>query len=93
MEQDACSILMAGHWRKPEAISKQEGRGAESDARGEVTAEFHSGKRYSKEIAQQRSWTGWQGADAEIMFEAKFLILRKQHCRTGHSTATLPGKE
>lgn len=39
-------------------ISKKEGRGAESDARGKIAAEFHSGERYSKEIFQWRSWRG-----------------------------------
>lgn len=44
--------------RKPGGISNQKGRGAESDSKGEITTEFHSGERYSKEIAQQRSWGG-----------------------------------
>lgn len=37
---------------------KEEGTGAESDAKGKITAEFHSGERCSKEISQQRSWRG-----------------------------------
>lgn len=69
--------------RKPEVISNQEGRGVESDAKREITAEFHSGEQYSKRdsAAEEAVLPRLARNRSRNMFVAKCLVLRQQHCK------------